>query len=218
VIAAIAVVVVIAAVAFFATRCGGSKAAAPTTTSTTRRDTTTTTTTGTTLPPVGNSTELLTNDGGQLEVNVPTSWSARNTTTTSDGSPEIQASTDLTEFLGTSFAQPGIDFAAFPASTIDPSDLETALDKIMAIDRGGNTLDTLCTRGTRTDFTPSGAGLSAGRFERLTACNGGGDVVIIAATNADLAFTVVIEVHVGSPADDAGVDAVASSFNVVKFP
>jgi hypothetical protein len=212
VIAAIVAVVVIAAVAFFATRGGGSKEAASTTT-TTRKSTTTTT-----LPATSDSTELLTNDGEQLVANVPTSWSAHDTTDTTKGSPELQASTDLTEFLGKTFLQPGIDFAAFPASAVDPSDLGAALDQIMAIDRAGSTLDTLCTRGTRTDFTPNGDGLSAGQSERLTGCNGGGDVIIIAATNADLLFTVLIEVHVGKPPDDVGVDAVTTSFNVVKFP
>jgi hypothetical protein len=221
VIAAIAVVAVIAVVAFSATRGGGLNVAASTTTTTARQATTTTTATNTTLPPSGGSTVLLTNQGGQLEVSVPTSWSAHDTATTSDGSPELQASTDLTEFRGVTFRQPGIDFAAFPASTVDPSNLEAVLDKIIAIDRSGSTLATLCSPGTRTAFTPNGAGLSAGRFERLMSCNGGnggGDVIIIVATNTNLTFTVVIEVHVGNPPDDAGVDAVTSSFNVVKFP
>jgi hypothetical protein len=70
----------------------------------------------------------------------------------------------------------------------------------------------------RTDFTPNGSGLSTGRFERLTGCNGGGDVIIIAATDVNLTFTALIEVHVGNPPDDSGVDAVTSSFNVVRFP
>ena len=223
VIAAIAVVLVIAAVAFFATRGGGSNVAASTTTTTTRRATTTTTTTttattDTTLPPSADSTQLLTNDGGQLEVNVPTSWSVHNINATSQGFPELRASPDLSEFQGTTFVQPGIDFGALPATAVDPSNLDAALDQIVTLDRGGSTLDTLCTRGVRTDFTPNGAGLSTGRFERLTTCNGGGDVIIIAATDANLTFTVLIELHVGNPPDDAGVDAVTSSFNVVQFP
>ena len=218
VIAAIAVVLVIAAVTFFATRGGDSKVTESTTTTTRETTTTTTATTDTTVPPASDTIDLLTNDGEQLVVNVPTSWSDRLTGDTADGLPELQASTNLTEFVGTTFLQPGIDFVAFPASFIDPSDLSAALDQIIAIDRGGNTLDTLCVRGARTDFTPSGDSLSVGQFERLSGCNGGGDVIIIAATNADLAFTVLIEVHVGSPPDDAGVDAVTSSFDVVQFP
>jgi hypothetical protein len=220
VIAAVAIVLVIAAVAFFATRDGGSKGAASSTTTTTTRPKTTTTTEGTvtTLPSGGDGTELLTSDGGQIEVVLPTSWTDHDTKPASSGFPELKAGTDVSEFLSVSFLEPGVDIAAFPATTIDPSDLDAALDQVVAIDRGGDTLDTLCTRGTRQDFTPNGTGLAIGRFERLSGCNGGGDVIIIAATNADLSFTVLMEVHVGSPPDDAGVDAVTSSFNVVNFP
>ncbi len=175
-----------AAIAFFATRDsgGGSKAATNTTTTTTRPRSTTTTTT-TTTPASGNGTELITNDGGQLQVTVPEVWSQRNPAKTADGFPELVASTNLTEFLATTFAEPGVDFVAFPATTIDPSDLDAALDKIVDLDRGGQNLGTLCTRGTRTDFTPNGSGLSTGRQEVLTGCGGGGDVIIMAATNAD---------------------------------
>jgi hypothetical protein len=221
VVAAIALVVVIAAVAFFATRGGGSSAASSSssaTTTTTRRGSTTTTTTDTTPPTLGASTELLTNDGGQLEVNVPTSWSDRQTTTTNDGFPSILASTDLTDFTSGSFLQPGLEFIAVPPTTVDPSNLDAALDLIMGVDHGGSTLDAACTRGSRSDFAPDGSGLSAGRFERLTACNGGGDVVIVAATDANLTFAVLMEIHFGNPPDDAGVDAVTTSFNVVQFP
>jgi hypothetical protein len=216
VIAAIAVVVVIAAVAFFATR-GGSDAAAPTTTTTTRRaSTTTTSTTETTLPP--DQTEVVNNDGGQLEVDIPTAWSDHNLVATSQGFPELRASPNLTEFEATTYQQPGVDFAALPASTLDPSDLDAALNALMAVDRGGNTLDSFCTRGTRTEFTPNGSGLTTGLFERLTGCNGGGDVIIIAATDTNLTFTALLEVHVGVPPDDAGVDSATASFNVLQFP
>ncbi|MEY2453378.1 MAG: hypothetical protein QOD92_2952 [Acidimicrobiaceae bacterium] len=219
VVAAIAVVLVIAAIAFFATRDSGSKVVVSPTTTTTRATTTTgPETTDTTLPPAGASTELLTNDGGQLEVNVPTSWTDRRTAANPNGTPELQASTDIAEFQGTTFLQPGIDFAVFAPDTIDPSDLDAALDRLVTLDRQGSTLDTLCTRGTRDDFTPNGTGLAAGRVESLTGCNGGGDIIIVAATNADLTFTLLMEVHFGNPPDDAGVDAVTSSFNVVKFP
>jgi hypothetical protein len=219
--AAIALVVVIAAIAFFATRGGSDSASSSSSATTTTRRVTTTTepaTTSTTPATLGDSTELLTNDGGQLEVNVPTSWSDHDTSATSDGSPELQASTDLSEFLSTSFLDPGVDIAVFAAGTIDPNDLDAGLDRIMGIDRDGSTLDQLCTRGTRQDFTPEGTGLSTARLEVLTACNGGGDAIIVAATNIDLTFTLLMEVHTGDPADDAGVDAVMTSFGVVRFP
>ncbi|MEY2459874.1 MAG: hypothetical protein QOG30_1704, partial [Acidimicrobiaceae bacterium] len=72
--------------------------------------------------------------------------------------------------------------------------------------------------GDRQDFTPNGAGLSTARTELLTGCGGGGDVIIIAATDTNLTFTALLEVHLGVPPDDAGVDAATSSFNVVQFP
>ena len=213
----VALSVLLAAGVFFATRGDDSEEAVSTTT-TTRETTTTTspTTTETTLPPA--TTDILTNDEGQLSVEVPIAWASRDTTATSGGFPSIRAATDLAEFLGTTFVQPGIEFVTFPVDVIDPSDLSAALDQIIAIDRGGNTLDTLCIRGERTEFVPNGAGLVVGQFEALSACNGGGDVLIIAATDAALSFTVLIEVHVGSPPDDAGVDVVTSTFSVVQFP
>jgi len=217
----VAALVVMAAIGFFATRDSGGSKAAPgsssSSTTTTRRNNTTSTTTDT-APASGDGTELITNDGGQLEVTVPVAWSQRNPAKTADGFPELVASTNLTEFLSTTFAQPGVDFVAFPAATIDPSDLDAALDKIIALDRNGQNLDALCTRGERTDVTPQVAGLDNARQEVLSACGGGGDVIIMAATNADLTFTALIEVHVGKPPDQAGADGVVGSFNVVKFP
>lgn len=221
--AIVAGVVVIAAIAFFATRDSGSNVSSSSSsaTSTTRRATTTTTpaTTDTTLPPAGSSTELITNDGGQIEVNVPTTWADRNPEPTTSGAPSLLASPDLAEFTsGTTYLQPGIELVAFDPSVLDPSNLDAALDAIVTLDRTGGTLETVCTRGTREDFTPDGANLAVGRFERLTGCAGGGDVIIAAASNADLTFTLLLEVHVGSPPDDAGVDAAMLSFNVVRFP
>lgn len=213
----VVVVAVIAALAFFLTRdSGGSKVATNTTTTTTRPRSTTTT--ENTTPATGDGTQLISNDGGQLEVTVPATWSQRNPNKTADGFPELVASTNLNEFLSTTFKEPGVDFVAFPAATIDPSDLDAALDKVVSLDRTGKNLGTLCTRGTRTDFTPNGTGLTNGRQEVLTGCGGGGDVIIMAATNADLTFTALVEVHVGNPPDQAGADGVTSSFDVVQFP
>ena len=48
------------------------------------------------------------------------------------------------------------------------------------------------------------SGSTRGRQEVLTGCGGGGDVIIMAATNADLTFTALLEVHVGNPPDQGG--------------
>jgi serine/threonine protein kinase len=218
IVGVVAGVLILAIIGFFATRDNGSKASSASgITTTTRRDTTTTT--ATTTPTTTADTELIKNVGGQLAVTVPKAWSQRNPANTKDGFPELLASPNLTEFLSTTFQQPGVDFAALPSSSVDASDLDAALDKILAISRGsGSTLQSLCTRGTREDLTPAGPGLTVGRSERLTSCGGGGDVIIIAAANADQAFTALLEIHVGNPPDDAGVDSVTTSFDVIKFP
>ena len=203
-------------------RGGGSNVVAPSSssgTTTTRRATTTTTsTTDTTLPADGSGTALATNDGGQIEVNAPTTWVDHDGTPTSAGAPHLQISTDLAEFSAGTYLQPGIELVVLGPDVIDPTNPDAALDAILNVDRTGGTLASICGRGTRTDFTPNGAGLAAARLERLTACGGGGEVIIAEATDTDQTFTILLEVHVGNPPDDAGVDDVMKSFNVVKFP
>ena len=216
-----AAAVIVALIAFFATRGGDDKKnEAATTTTTTKPATTTTepstTTTATTTPP--NGTVPLVNDGGQLEVNAPVAWSDVDTAPTSSGAPSLRASTSLTEFNAGTYNQPGIEFVAFDPTVIDPTDLDGALDAILNVERTGGTLGAVCTRGTRNDFPPDGANLDVARLERLSACGGGGDVIIAAATDVDETFTVLVEVHVGNPSDDAGVDEVMQSFNVTRFP
>jgi len=217
----IAGVVILALVAFFATRGGDSKknatASSSSVTSTTRKTTTTTTTNSTeTTPPGG--TDVVTNDGGQLELEAPTEWSDHNGKAADNGAPELQVSTNLVEFNAGTYRDPGADVAVFAASVLDPSKLDGALDAIGGLDRAGGKIDDVCTHGDRQDFTPGGANLSEGRTERLTGCNGGGDVILIAATNADHTFTVVAEIHLGDPADEQGASTVFDSINVVKFP
>lgn len=216
------VVVAVALLAFLLTRGGNdNKAASTTTTTTTTKPSTTTTTkpsttTSSTAPSA--NTDLLTNDGGQLEVDAPTTWSDHDFTATSNGAPSLRASTSLSEFTAGSYKDPGIEMVAFDPTVIDPNNLDKALDAIVDLDRPGGTLATVCTRGDRKDFTPDGADLDVGRLERLSGCNGGGDVIIAAASNADATFALLVEVHVGVPPDDAGVDTVMSSFNVARFP
>jgi hypothetical protein len=219
IIGIVAGVVVIALIAFFLTRGGDDKkgAAGTTTTTTTTTQKTTTTTTATTAP--AEATETINNDGGQIEVTVPTTWSERDGANLSNGDPSLRAGTDLNEFAqDNTFLAPGIEAVIFQTTEVSPADLDAALNQISQLDRAGNTLETLCTRGTREDFTPTGAGLAAGRTERLTGCNGGGDVIILAATDANQSFTLLAEIHVGQPPDEDGATGAFDSLNVVKFP
>jgi hypothetical protein len=222
--AIVAAVVIVALIAFLATRGGGSKNAAASSSSssaTTTRPTNTTATTGTTgttLASNGAGTALLTNNGGQIEVEAPKAWSDTDGTPASNGAPHLQLSTSLAEFVAGTYKSPGIELVAFDPSVLSPANLDAALDAILNLDRTGGTLAAACTRGARSDFTPDGANLSSARLERLTTCGDGGDVIITAATNAAQSFVILLEVHVGSPPDDLGVDNVMRSFNVVKFP
>jgi len=212
-------VLAIALLAFLLTRGGDdNKTAATTTTTTTKPKTTTSTTSTTTTTTATDDVELLTSAGGQIEAQVPARWSDHDTSSTSTGAPSLRASTSLAEATAGTYLQPAVELVAFDPTVIDPNNLDGALDAIVNLDRTGGPLATVCTRGDRTDFTPDGANLDAARLERLTACGGGGDVIIAAATDVDRTFTLLVEVHVGEPPDDAGVDAVMSSFNVVKFP
>jgi hypothetical protein len=222
--AIVAGILIIALIAFLATRGGGSTKAGSSSSSsssgatTTTRPTTTSATTDTTLESNGTGGALLTNNGGQLEVNGPATWSDIDGSPASNGAPHLQLSTDLTEFSGGTYVSPGIELVAFDPTVLSPANLDGALDAILKLDRTGGTLSDVCTRGTRTDFAPDGADLAAARLERLTTCGGGGDVIITAATNDAQSFVVLLEVHVGNPPDDQGVDDVMRSFNVVKFP
>jgi serine/threonine protein kinase len=226
--AIVAVVVLIAAIAFFATRGGDDKKVASSTSSSssTRSSSSRSSSSSTSdsfssdsfSTDVGGGTVLRTNTGGQLEVTAPTEWSDVDPAPTSDGAPSLRVATDLTENVAGTYLEPGIEIVAFDPATIDPSNLDAALDLVINVDRTGGTLGTVCTRGERTDFTPDGANLATARLERLSSCNGGGDVIIAAATDVDQTFTLLLEVHVGNPPDDAGVDAVMTSFNVVSFP
>ena len=185
-----------------------------------KSDTTVAPTTTTTEPPVTDSVPAgvpLTSDGGQIAVTVPSTWSDTNTKSGQNGVPTLQASTSLTEFFAGTYLDPGIDSAAFSPAQLDPSNLDAAVDAILSFDRTGGTLGTACTRGTREDFTTTASGLTA-RRELLTACNGGGDVLVFAATNATKDFVLGVEIHFGNPPDDPGAQQAFDTVDVVKFP
>jgi len=213
--------IVIAAIVFFATRGSDSKNASSssdTTTTTVRRTTTSTTSTTTTSTPASSDDVVLVNDGGQLTVTVPSTWSDTSTVTSSStGLPDLQASTNLTEFFAGTYKEPGIQLVAFKPTDLDPNNLDGDLDLFLNGDRPGGTMATVCTRGTRQDAVTTAGGFTT-RLEILTACNGGGDIMLVAATNATHDFVMGAEVHFGSPPDDPGTQLALKTMNVVKFP
>ena len=170
-----------------------------------------------TLPPASGA-ERIRNAGGQIEVDVPTTWTDRDPAVSSTGAPRLRASTTLAEFTAGTYRQPGVELVAVDDTVFDPNDLDAALDSLVTADRPGGPLGTVCTRGERTDLAPDGPDLDLARVERLRACNGGGDVLLTAATDPGQTFTLLVELHVGIPPDNAGVDDVVSSFDVVSFP
>jgi serine/threonine protein kinase len=226
---AVAAAVIIAAIAFFVTRDSGSSNAASSDSSSTS-DKSTKSTKSSESTDETDSTDFsdftdasaaqtdLANDGGQLAVSVPSTWLQTNTATAPENNvPTIQAATDLTEFFAGTYLQPGIDTAVFAPTLLDPSNLDAAADAILGFSRTGGPLSTACTRGTREDFQTLAGGLTA-RRELLTACNGGGNVLVLAATDANKDFVLGVEIHFGVPPDDAGAQLALDTVNVLKFP
>jgi hypothetical protein len=232
---AVAAVVIIGAVIFFATRDSGSnknnvaatessdrkesdKSTDKSTDSTDSTDESSDSTDSTDFTDIGADTVALVNDGGQLTVTVPSTWSSTNTAQLPNGVPTLQASTDLTEFFAGTYLEPGIDSAAFSPAQFDPNNLDAALDAIETFDRTGGSLAAACTPGVREDFVTLASGLTA-RRELLTACNGGGDVLVLTATNAGIgSFVLGVEIHFGNPPDDPGAQQALDTVDVLKFP
>ena len=131
--------------------------------------------------------------------------------------PQIQASPNLTEFFAGTYQQPGIDTAVFAPTVLDPSNLDTAADAILGFTRTGGPLSTVCTRGTREDFVTLAGGLTA-RRELLTVCNGGGNVLVMAATDANKDFVLGVEIHFGVPPDATGTQLALDTVDVLEFP
>ncbi len=224
-------VVLIAAVAFFATRGSGSNKTSSSSSSSTSShksskstassDSTDTDSTDTDSTDFSDSSAQqtdLVNDGGQLAVSVPPTWTQTNTATDATNKvPTIHASPNLTEFFAGTYQQPGIDTAVFAPTALDPSNLDAAADAILGSTRTGGPLSTVCTRGTREDFVTLAGGLTA-RRELLTACNGGGNVLVMAATDANKDFVLGVEIHFGVPPDAAGTQLALDTVDVLKFP
>ena len=79
-------------------------------------------------------------------------------------------------------------------------------------------MTTACTQDARRTSLTTASGLTA-RRELLTGCNGGGDVLVFAATNAGVgSFVLGVEIHFGLPPDDAGAQQALDTVDVLKFP
>ena len=128
--------------------------------------------------------------------------------------PELQASTNLTEFLAGTYTSPGVDAALFTPAQFDPTNLDAVLDSVEGARASGTNLGANCTHGTRQDTTTNVSGFTA-RTETLTACNGGGDVQVLAATDSSNSFVLAVEIHFGVPPDNAGAQLALDSIDVV---
>jgi hypothetical protein len=164
----------------------------------------------------------ITDDTGALTVDVPAEWSAVDgepLPAESGGQvPNVQASTDLEEFR-TTYAASGVDFTALDPAVVpsaDPSNMDGLLDAFSAAAGSrGTAPGDACTSEGREDYDD---GVFTGRLERFALCDGAGDVVIIAAADADRSYSVVVQVVLTTPTDEAALDQIIRTFLVSDFP
>ncbi len=142
--------------------------------------------------------ESVTDDTGEIHVDVPTAWTARITAPIDkDGVsvPYIAASTDLDGFLN-GFSAPGVLFAKMPAT----ADLDAEL---ATYGFSGE-----CTDGGVEDYSDS---VFTGKFQVWQDCGGtANDVVTLVAVPAGGSYLAVIQAQI---ATDADVDALQQAFD-----
>ena len=113
----------------------------------------------------------ISDDSGQLVVEVPDTWTEVDGSPLGDGAPNVQASTDLEAFR--QLAASGISFTLLNQQNADP---DTTLDFLMA----GQVES--CEEQPRQDYSD---GVFTGRLQELTNCGGQGVTLItIVASNA----------------------------------
>jgi len=176
-----------------------------TTTSVTEVDDTTTSTpeTGTTVADGGElAFTRITDDSGQLVVEVPDTWVQVDGTPLGDGAPNVQASTDLAAFrqLGAS----GISFTLLTQQNADP---DTTLDFLTS-----DHVDS-CEVREREDYTD---GVFTGRLQELSNCGGQGItlVVIVASNEAGQSVEVSTVIVPPDPLDEIE-QRIIDTFNIV---
>ena len=149
--------------------------------------------------------ESVTDDLGQIYVDVPTAWTDRQTAplVAGDGSQQafIAASTDLDEFLN-GYAAPGILFARLaPTTDIDAALAEYAYTGI-------------CTDGGISDYSDP---VFTGKYQVWQDCNGtANDIVTLVAVPADGSYTAVIQAQIVTDADLEALQQAFDTFNGVS--
>jgi serine protease Do len=146
----------------------------------------------------------VTDDSGQILVEVPSSWSDIDTASFDAGDggpvPYIAASPSLDRYQ-TTYTTPGLEFALFgPVDDLD--------DALATFSFAGE-----CTDGGIDDYADP---IFTGRFQLWTDCSGTETVVIVlTAVPADGAYTAVITVQATSDADLEALDHIFNTFNVI---
>jgi serine protease Do len=149
------------------------------------------------------SYESVSDDTGQIHVDVPTAWAQRTTAPIDkDGVsvPYIAASTDLDGFLN-GFSSPGVLFAKMPASTDLNAELATY----------GFSGD--CTDGGVQDYSDA---VFTGKFQVWKDCGGTTtDVVTLVAVPTDGSYLAVIQAQIATDADLGALQQAFDSFDAV---
>jgi hypothetical protein len=154
---------------------------------------------------------------GVLTVSVPSAWSDVDGRT-ADLGPAVAASTDLDRLRAFDYTVPGLVYAAIEADAhpeIDPDDPDAVLDELLDDQRSTGRLVDVCESDGRADYRDT---LYTGRIERLTGCNGEGDVIIIVAAPVSRAYAVIVEVHLPAGDDTGVLERIQETFVVSGFP
>lgn len=141
----------------------------------------------------------VTDDSGQIVVEVPTEWSDLDTSATDDGNPSIQASPDLG---GDIESTPILGYTAVQFTT--PPDLDNVIAQTAAATTGGE-----CEEDTVNDYAD---GVFSGRIQAFVNCGGSDRAwLFVAATpdNGDSYATVIF----GQAITLADVDALQHAFD-----
>ncbi len=149
--------------------------------------------------------ESVTDDLGQIYVDVPTAWTDRQTTplVADDGSQQafIAASTDLDQFLN-GYEAPGILFAKLAPTT----DIDAALAEYAYTD--------ICTDGGISDYSDP---VFTGKYQVWQDCNGtANDIVTLVAVPGDGSYSAVIQAQIVTDADLEALQQAFDTFNSVS--
>ncbi len=155
--------------------------------------------------PISYTYESVTDDLGQIHVDVPAEWASRDTApiVQEDGTqlPYIAASTELDSFIN-GYSAPGLLFAKLPAT----ADLDASLAQY------GFASD--CTDG---GITPYSDPVFTGKYQLWQDCGGTTtDIVTLVAVPADSSYLAVIQAQIVTDADLDALQHAFDTFNTVS--